>query len=241
MKKFWFALVSVLAVLALVVTPALAWEPLFSDDFESGGFSSWGAANTVGNATLMIRSDQCPYVTHDGYFCVQAVTNAAQAESWLADSTPANEDKYHATWYGNVSGGSESSIQNIFVGYMNYGPWNQDVFSVQVSKISGVLKARIQCQSNSFNAENGTWLNIPDAEGYPDSALFSVAFRRGTSTTEGSCTLRMYNLNTGAVTSEVVYQQMNELDVDFVRLGVPNTDSSATFTHWFDVFESFNE
>jgi len=198
-----------------------ASNDIFTDSFESGGFTAWNGGATGSRISVNTAAK----MTSGGIYGMQAALGGGTAPGYVADGTPSLEKSYHARFYFNPHSANPGIGQvTIFSGLNAAGT---TVFQVQFRRSGSSYQVR-GAVSRSGGTTYTNWITITNNVAHP----IEVAWQSGTSAsfqfyTDGTLKQALSALNTSAYV------------VDTVRLGTSaGLVNAASGTLYFDAFAS---
>ncbi|MGZ8174688.1 MULTISPECIES: S8 family serine peptidase [Methylobacter] len=194
---------------------------IFTDGFESGGFSAWNGGVTG----TRISVNTAAAMTTGGIYGMQATLGGGTAPGYVVDGTPTLEKSYHARFYFNPHSTNPGSGQvTIFSGLNAAGT---TIFQVQFKRNGSSYQVR-GAVLRSGGTTYTNWFTLANNTAHP----VEIAWQSGTSAsfqlyTDGVLRQTLSALNTSAYS------------LDTVRLGTSTgLVNTASGTLYFDAFAS---
>jgi serine protease AprX len=210
----WSAAVSAILTIA-------ASNDIFTDSFESGGFTAWNGGATGSRISVNTAAK----MTSGGVYGMQATLGGGTSPGYVADGTPTLEKSYHARFYFNPHSANPGIGQvTIFSGLNAAGT---TVFQVQFRRSGSSYQVR-GAVLRSGGTTYTNWFTVADNAAHP----IEIAWQSGTSASfqlyiDGALKQTLSALNTSAYV------------VDTVRLGPSAGLVNATSGNlYFDAFAS---
>jgi chitodextrinase len=205
-------------------TPTPIVDPIFSDGFESGGFSSWSATLADGGDLSV-----SPASALSGGYGVQAVINDNNA-IYMMDNTPNAEPHYRARFYFDPNSivMADRDSHYLFYGYAGTAP----VLRVELRNSKGNYQLRAAARNDSNGWANSSWTTISDTP-----HVIEFDWRAASIAGANDGTLAFW-------IDEVQAASLSGIDndtrrIDTIQLGaVAEIDAGTRGTYYFDAFES---
>jgi chitodextrinase len=199
-------------------------DPIFSDGFESAGFSAWSSAVTDGSDLSV-----SPAAALNGSYGVQAVINDNNS-IYMTDNTPNAEPRYRVRFYFDPNSivMADRDAHYLLYGYTGAIP----VLRVELRSSKGYYQLRAAARNDSNGWTNSSWTNISDALHFIELD-WQAASIAGAS--DGSLTFWIDGVQVANLSSIANGTRR----IDSAQIGaVAEIDAGTRGTYYFDAFES---
>jgi len=194
-------------------------DPIFADDFESGGFGYWSANTGVSVTTA---ASLAPAGTRGMSVPLTSATTA----KYVTDNVPGVEPRYRARFYFDPNSTTMANSADHVLLYGDSGTTPALQLDLGYTTAGGYrMRTRIRDNASAWN--NSTWVNITDSP-----HIIELDWQSGTS---GS--LAWWIDEAAQPAPSPINNSTRK--IDRVRLGaVANVDATTNGTLYFDAFES---
>jgi len=199
-------------------------DPIFSDGFESAGFSAWSSAVTDGSDLSV-----SPAAALNGSYGVQAVINDNNS-IYMTDNTPNAEPRYRARFYFDPNSivMADRDAHYLLYGYTGAIP----VLRVELRSSKGNYQLRAAARNDSNGWTNSSWRNISDALHFIELD-WQAASIAGAS--DGGLAFWIDGVQVANLSSIANGTRR----IDSAQIGaVAEIDAGTRGTYYFDAFES---
>jgi hypothetical protein len=233
LRKSILMIVLALALHSFCYGPALAADPIFSDDFESGNFDAWTSANTdLGDLAVTTTAAM------EGRRGMR-VRIDDNTPIFVTDSSPLNERSYKAKFLFNPNSiqMADGDYHIIFLGQDLRNNSYLNVLQVQFRKVaSGYQLRALARQDQTVVPTWGStrWFAITD-QSHEVEVEWDASQSDGMD--NGQLTFSIDSIER----ADILTLDNDTLRIDRVRLGaVGGIDTTTRGVYFFDSFESFD-
>jgi chitodextrinase len=207
------------------VTPTPIIDPIFSDGFETSGFSAWSSSVTD-SGDLSVNSASAL----TGNYGLQAVINDNNP-IYLTDDTPSAEPRYRARFYFDPNSIAMAD-RDAFVLLHGYGNNSVMVLRLEFRVFKGNYQLRAAVRNDGNGWTSSSWTNVGDM---PHFVELDWNAATGIGANNGGLTLWIDGVQS-ALLSAI---DNDTRRIDSIQIGaVADIDTSTRGTYYVDAFES---